>query len=103
MNNMTWTAPTQNTDGSPIAAGEVTGYEVGVWPTADTTAVPVKTAQVGPAVLSFDLTTLGLAPGDYFASVRTVSANDSVWDPALPFTIAAAIPTPQAPGNFSVA
>ena len=25
-----WTDPTTNTDGSPIASGEITGYQVGV-------------------------------------------------------------------------
>lgn len=100
-NVVSWTPPTTNTDGSAIAAGEITGYTVGVRPAAGTVGVYPVTKQVAPSVLTLDLKTLGLAPGSYFVSVETNSANNSSWDPEIGFTIPQ--PTPNPPGNFSLA
>lgn len=65
-----WTDPTTNTDGSPVAAGEITGYEVGV---RDTTAA-------------------GSAAGTYpFRATAPATATEeliSLLSPALPKGVA---------------
>lgn len=101
---VSWNAPAANTDGSPIAAGEITGYTLGVrlisaagsvagaYPVAvDVPSNPTE----GP------LTVFGpLKAGDYAAAARAIGPNDSAWSAEATFTIA---PVPAAPTGFSVA
>jgi hypothetical protein len=107
---VSWTPPTTNTDGSPLAAGEVTGYQVGVRLTstpqpAPTGAYPIM-APVDPANAVSDLlseVTPPLQPGTYVAAVQTLSTTfgPSVWSvETAPFTI---LPSPMPPTNPIVA
>ena len=98
--SITWTAPTLNTDGSPIKAGEITGYELGVRPAQDTPGVypltaTVKTMADAPAALS----SLKLVVGDYVGAVRAVGPVDSPWSAETPFAV---MPVPRAPGDFRI-
>ena len=96
---VTWTLPTTNTDGSALAAGEVTGYEIGVGTV--TGVYPTVVEVPGAAVTSEALSALGLTPGKrYFISIRTASVDGpSAWGLEVSFTP----PVPNAPANFSLA
>ena len=94
-----WTPNTQNDDGSPIVAGEITGYNLGVRPAAGspgvyTINVPVSgTTEPVAAIPS-------LAPGDYFAAVQSVGPVNSDFTAELPFTVS--LPKPLPPTGFTV-
>ncbi|HXN95994.1 MAG TPA: hypothetical protein VN879_15930 [Candidatus Acidoferrales bacterium] len=107
LTQFTWTDPTTNTDGSPITAGEITGYSIGIRNTAAAGSVigtyPIVANVSGAAAGSELLTALGtvLAPGSYAAAIQTVGPEVSPFSPEITFTIAAPVPNP--PSNFSVA
>lgn len=113
----TWTDPTTNVDGSPVAADEITGYEVGV---RDTTATgsAAGTYPFGakaPATATAELISLlnptlpkGVALA---AAVRANTAGldtagnpiNSGWSTEATFTLAVPAPVPSAPTDFGVA
>lgn len=103
----TWTEPTQNVDGTPITAGEITGYQLGV--RADGTGsagtyaqtVSVTGSTASSLTASALKAALSLSPGDYWAAVRDVGPVDSAWTNELPFSIPP--PTPNPPSNFAAA
>lgn len=98
---VTWIDPTTNTDGTPLAAGEVTGYTIGV---GTATGVYAKLVPVASATaVSEALAALGLTPGTaYFVSIRTESVNGpSAWGPEVQYT--PPLPVPNAPTGFSLA
>ncbi len=105
---ISWIAPTQNASpaGTPITAGEITGYMIGARDVNAAGSVagtyPITATVNDPTALSAPITVLGtLAPGTYAASVMTLGPSDSVWDPTeAQFTIA---PIPNPPSGFSVA
>lgn len=105
-----WTAPATNTDGSPIAQGEITGYTVGV---RDTTA-PGSAAGTYPYSLRapatdtselLSLITPKLPTGVLLAAaVRADTAGPSSdWTAEVTFTLPAPLPVPNPPSNFTVA
>jgi hypothetical protein len=102
-----WTDPTENVDGSPIAAGEITGYLLGIrQTTAPGSAVgtyPITAQVAGAAAASELLSALGtvLTAGSYAAAVRAVGPVNSSWSTEAAFTIVP--PTPSPPTNFTVA
>ena len=97
LKTFTWTDPLLNTDGSTVAAGEITGYEIGV---GNATGVyDTKYTVTGAAAASF--ATDFKVPGDYFAAVRAVGPADSAWSNEATFTVLA--PVPNAPTGFTVA
>ena len=101
---ITWVDPTNNVDGSPIAAGEITGYDIGVRPASGVAGTyPFITSITNPSATSELISQLGqiLAPGSYFASVRATGAVDSGWAAEAAFTIAA--PQPNPPSGLKVA
>lgn len=104
-----WTDPTTNVDGSPIASGEITGYDIGIRNVADVTASPgtyniVLTAPGGTAAsaLMSQLAT-ALVPGSYAAAIRTDGPVDSVYSSEVTFAIEAPTPPqPNPPTGFTV-
>ncbi len=102
--HMAWSDPTTNTDGSPIAAGEITGYLLGLRnvnaPGSAPGVYPV-TASVPAGDTSAPLSVFGtLKSGSYAAAAQANGPNDSAWSTEATFTIA---PVPAAPAGFIVA
>jgi hypothetical protein len=79
---LTWTAPTQCVDGTPISNCPLTGYTIhyGTIPGADVTAC---TAAIATTVKNFNFPAststpvLGLTPGNYCFAMKAVSASGS--------------------------
>lgn len=67
---VTWQAPTQYTDGTPIGAGELTGYNVYLTPSGSGQTKLVTTAA---GVLTYK--TQPLAPGTYSISVSALAGT----------------------------
>ncbi len=98
--SISWVAPSLNTDGTPVKAGEITSYELGVRPASGTPGVypltaPAATMADAPAALS----SLKLVVGDYFGAVRALGPVDSPWSAETPFAV---MPVPRAPGDFRI-
>lgn len=96
----TWTDPTTNVDGSALAAGEVTGYTIGVRSTTATGSVagtyPALTTIANPTATSEAIASLStvLKPDDYAAAIRTDGPVDSAWSTEATFTVSAPVPNP---------
>ena len=99
-----WVLPTANTDGSPIAPGELTGIQIGIRRSTD----PVGTYHILMPVDDATATTdpiselqPPLATGSYFAAAQALSVNGpSAWSAEAPFSWTA---LPNPPTGFSVA
>lgn len=113
----TWVDPTLNKDGSPVTAGEISGYEVGV---RDTTASGSSAGAYpygakAPATATSELISLltpSLPKGVLLAAaVRAntpnVDANNnpinSDWSTEATFTLTPPPPVPNPPTDFGVA
>ncbi len=97
---ITWTPPAQNTDGTAIQPGEITGYEVGVRPFSGTpgtypTTVPVTSASEAATAIEG----LKLPMGEYAAAIRTLGPSDSAWSSETTFKVAL---IPLAPTDFRI-
>lgn len=102
---ITWLPPTLNTDGTAIAAGEITGYELGARLTTDVGSVagvyPITAMVTDPTATSAPLSVFGtLKAGLYAAAAMAVGPTDSAWSTEASFTIEE---IPDAPSGFSVA
>jgi hypothetical protein len=103
----TWTDPTTNTDGTPIVAGEITGYTVGVRSATAAGSVagvyPMLTKITDPAATKEALSALTpiLVPGSYAAAIQTNGPMNSAWSTEATLTIVP--PTPSSPTSFTVA
>jgi hypothetical protein len=112
-----WTDPTTNVDGSPIAAGEVTAYEIGVRDTtatgsaAGTYPFGIK-APPSATFEPFSALQPALPIGVLLAAaVRTdtgaVDGNNnpinSAWTAEVTFTLPVPPPIPNPPTGFTVA
>ena len=103
----TWVDPTTNVDGTPIAAGEVTGYTIGIRSTTATGSVagtyPIMAQVSGATATNELLTALGtvLKPDTYAAAIQTAGPVPSAFTAEVTFTIAPAQPSP--PTGFTVA
>ncbi len=101
---MSWVDPTANTDGSPLAAGEITGYTLGLRiikaPGSVAGVYPI-TAFAPAGAISAPLSVFGpLKAGDYAAAARATGPNNSAWSAEALFSIA---PVPDAPTGFTIA
>lgn len=114
---VTWVDPTTNVDGTPIAAGEITAYEIGV---RDTTAAgsvagtypwsvkapPSATTEL-LSLISPTLPTGVLLATAVRADTAGVDANgnpvNSAWTAEQTFTLAAPASVPNPPTSFTVA
>jgi len=97
---VTWTDPTTNADGSPIVAGEITGFAIGVRDTSAPGSVAgtypyTATAPATATSELFSLLTPVLPTGKPLAvAAQTLSANgNSVWSNEATFTLPS-IPNP---------
>lgn len=92
-----WNTPT-NPDGTPIAAGEITGYTLGIRLASGTAGTYATTVPVsGAATLSVALP--ALVGGSYMAAVQAVGPNLSQWSTEVAFTITE---VPNAPTGLTV-
>lgn len=99
-----WTDPTSNTDGSPLQAGEVTGYTIGIRPASGTAGTYPITANVpGADAVKEAVSAIGtmLQPGDYAAAIQSAGPVPSAWSSEIQFEIAQ--PQPNPPTDFTVA
>lgn len=101
-----WTEPTQNVDGTPIAAGEITGYNIGIRLTTASGSVagsyPTVVSVPGPTTQAelFAMVVPTMMPGIYAAAIQTVGPVDSAYSSEITFTIAP--PQPLPPTGFKV-
>ena len=97
--NITWTGPTQYTDGRPYGQADHGGYEIEI---NGTVGVAVPVAWNVQNVYSFPIANLpDIRQGNNAVRLRTVAANGQVsdWTGAVNFPY---LSTPQAPTNVSV-
>jgi len=106
---VTWTDPTTNVDGSAIAAGEVTGYTVGVRDTsAAGSAAGVYPYSVGAPATAVSELLSALTPvlptGKPLAIAvkANTSGPSSAWSAEADFTLVAPPPVPNAPSGLTV-
>lgn len=107
--SFSWTDPTTNTDGTPIAPGEITGYLIGIRPQSAPGSVPgvytVTAAVASPTATTELFSQLGavLSPGTYAAAIQSVGPVNSAWSAETMFTIAPPPPpVPNPPSGFTV-
>jgi hypothetical protein len=101
-----WVDPTTNMDATPISAGEITGYAIGIRSlTAAGSAAgtyPLVVSVNDPAAVTEPLAAIGtvLKPDSYAAAIQAVGPVPSDWTAEASFTIAA--PKPSPPSAFAV-
>lgn len=94
----TWIVPTQNTDGSALAAADLAKYDLGCRPTAAATrTVYTSWSIIDPAETS---RVISFPPGRYFCSLRVyaVGVTPSDWSNEVFFSIV----VPKAPTDLGV-
>lgn len=107
--HVTWTDPTQNTDGSALTTGEVTGYRLGLRSlTAAGSAVgtyPITVVATGATAASEQLSAITpmLKPDQYAVAGQTMSTTngDSAW--SAEFEFEGVLPAPNPPSAVTVA
>jgi hypothetical protein len=106
------TLPTQNTDGSAVAAGEITDVQVGFGTVSGTytlvatdTSFGAQTGGGGVVTIPFASLNETLAPGTWFAAARVdAGTTTSGWSNEVSFVIAPPPPpVPNPPTGFTVA
>ena len=97
-----WTDPTLNTDGGPVVAGEITGYQIGIRQGGSAGTYPTTVSVASPTAVSepFSAISPPLVSGTYEAAIRSIGPTDSAWSSEVTFSIAG---VPQPPSGFSVA
>lgn len=107
---VSWTDPTTNTDGSPVASGELTGFTVGIRDTtaAGSAAGTYPFSASAPASATTELVSL-LSPllpkgVDLVAAVKAVAGTtESDWSPeSVAFQLPVPAPVPNPPTQVSV-
>lgn len=89
-----WVPPTTDTDGNPLPAGAITGYQIGIravtTPPTTTAGTYLLNAQIAsPATTKELFTQLGtvLAVGSYAAAIKTVGPAASAYGPETSFAM----------------
>jgi hypothetical protein len=95
-----WAAPTTNTDGTAVAAGEITAYRIYVDKTTVTPNVTPPTMSVSSTTLSAAICA-GLTPGTHTFQVSAV-AGPNEGAATTPFSFALVTVTPSSPSNPTV-
>lgn len=97
------TPPTTNTDGTPVASGEITSYNVGIRSTTATGSVPgtypfTNTINASANPLAIPLTTMGITKQDTYAAAAEAvySGGITVWGPEFVFVGVPSVPNPPA-------
>jgi len=104
----TFTLPTTNVDGTPIAADEIAkvqlglGQADGVYPTVVDDVDFAAQTSAGVVTVPYSIVGV-LAYGTWFAAARVVTKDgvNSDWSNSASFTLAP--PVPNAPANFTAA
>lgn len=73
--NLTWTAPTTHTDGTPVAAGEITGYQVYDYPGYP---MDLTGTAVGAPVTAPTTSLSNVAVGSHFYGVEALDTNSAM-------------------------
>lgn len=100
-----WQLPISNADGSPLVAGEISGFTIGIRSTTAAGSVPgtypALTSIADPTATSEAISALStvLKPDSYAAAIRSDGSVDSAWSAEATFTIE--VPVPNPPSNFS--
>lgn len=97
-----WVAPTKNTDGTTVSAGEITGYTVGIRPTSGTPGTYTSTIAVsGATTLTAPIAAANpaLLSGSFAAAIQSVGPSPSAFSAEITFTLSG---TPVPPTSFSV-
>lgn len=107
----TWVDATTNVDGSPITAGEVTGFQIGIRAVAAAGSIagtyPILAPPAAASALNEALAAItpnllpagdGVNPG-YMASIMSTGPKNSAWSP-VEFAFSIVLPTPNPPSNF---
>lgn len=104
---VSWTPPTTNTDGSPLATGEVTGFIVGLRSTTAVGSVvgtyPIQSPVTAATAVTEALSaiTANLKADSYAVAVQTQSVDGpSAWSAEVLFT--GALPVPNHPTDVAV-
>lgn len=103
----TWVDPTTNIDGTSLATGEVTGYQLGIRNTANSSVgqYTIFSVVTTANAVSDAFSALGttLTPGNYAAAVQTLSTTNgnSAWSSEVTFTWVSTA-APSAPTGFTV-
>lgn len=104
--NFSWTDPTTNTDGSPLQAGEITGYNVGIRSAtaagSQAGTYPITAQVQGATAAKEAVAAIGtvLKPDTYAAAIQSAGPVNSAWSSEIQFTIAQ--PVPNSPSDFAV-
>lgn len=104
--NFSWTAPTENTDGSPVpasGAGSITEYVVTYGPcNASRTQLASITGTLTRAAPNLTVISPDMAPGTWCGYAQAKNTYGEVSDPSnVAFKVIAA-PKPKPPTNFSM-
>jgi hypothetical protein len=88
--NLSFVPPTQNTDGSAITPGEITGYEVGIRMSGGSPGTypllySIPGLYAASALFATIIPTLG--SGIYFSAIRSLGPIDSAWSAETSFTV----------------
>lgn len=96
--------PTQNTDGTALSAANIAKFQIGFGQTSGNYTLIKDDAvlESGKQTSPISLAT-GLAYGQWYAAVRTVSKDGvtSDWSAEIAFELRP--PVPNAPANFAIA
>ena len=98
-----WIAPTKNTDGTNVVAGEITGYNIGIRPSSGTPGTYTSTIVVaGATTLTAPISAANpaLLSGVYASAIQSVGPSSSAFSAEITFTLSG-VPVP--PTGFSVA
>ena len=98
-----WAAPTKNTDGTNVVAGEITGYNVGIRPSSGSPGTYTSTIAVsGATTLTAPLSaaTPPILSGTFAAAVQSKGPSDSAFSAEITFTLSG---TPVPPTGFTIA
>lgn len=97
---LTWADATTNLDTTPITAGEITGYQIGVRPSTGTAGTYPILTPVAATATTEPLANLSqvLLPGKYAAAIMSLGPVNSNWSTEYTFTLTA--PQPNPPTNF---
>jgi hypothetical protein len=106
LTTFTWVAPTTNTDGSAVVAGEISGYIVGVRPSGSGSAGNYANTvnATGANTLSALIANVSppISTGSYAAAVRSVGPTNSGWSAEITFTLGGSTSVPNPPSGLAV-
>jgi hypothetical protein len=103
-NGLKFDPPTKDTNGVPFAMSQIVKFQIGLGQTSGSYSKIIDDTTLETGQQATPMSAFGsLAVGQWYAAVRTVGLGNkiSAWSPELPFVID--YPTPEPPGNLSIA